>query len=208
MTIGTGSNPVQGTSLVANITGTLIANNLIQNEKTITNLSGTMELVASMPDSWNAGSSDNFSPLRILGNFVMQDGGVLNITGSSSSYSNGAIYVGGGGSFVMESGSKATLENAALRSTAYGSSKAATIDIQNGAELTAAHLWIGGNTQMTISGKLTTTNGMYFYGKQTLTTIKNGADLNTSGITLAYSSMLIEEDVAEGSIKTSYIQIP
>ena len=95
-----------------------------------------------------------------------------------------------------------------MRSTAYGSSKAATIDIQNGAELTAAFLWIGGNTQMTISGKLTTTqSNMYLYGKQTLTTIKNGADLNTSGITLAYSSMLIEEDVAEGSIKTSYIAI-
>ena len=207
LTIGTGSNPVQGTSLVANITGTLIANNLIQNEKTITNLSGTMDLVMPLTGTWNNSATDNESALRILGNFVMQDGGVLNITGSSSSYSNGAIYVGGGGSFVMESGSKATLENAALRSTAYGSSKAATIDIQNGAELTASHLWIGGNTQMTISGKLTTTNGMYFYGKQTLTTIKNGADLNTSGITLAYSSMLIEEDVAEGSIKTSYIAI-
>ncbi len=208
LTIGTGSNPVQGTSLVANITGTLIANNLIQNEKTITNLSGTMDLVMPLTGTWNNSATDNESALRILGNFVMQDGGVLNITGSSSSYSNGAIYVGGGGSFVMESGSKVTLENAALRSTAYGSSKAATIDIQNGAELTAAFLWIGGNTQMTISGKLTTTqSNMYLYGKQTLTTIKNGADLNTSSITLAYSSMLIEEDVAEGSIKTSYIAI-
>ena len=123
LTIGTGSNPVQGTSLVANITGTLIANNLIQNEKTITNLSGTMDLVMPLTGTWNNSATDNESALRILGNFVMQDGGVLNITGSSSSYSNGAIYVGGGGSFVMESGSKATLDNAACRSTAYGSSK-------------------------------------------------------------------------------------
>ena len=208
LTIGTGSNPVQGTSLVANITGTLIANNLIQNEKTITNLSGTMDLVMPLTGTWNNSATDNESALRILGNFVMQDGGVLNITGSSSSYSNGAIYVGGGGSFVMESGSKATLENAALRSTAYGSSKAATIDIQNGAELTAAYLWIGGNTQMTISGKLTTTqSNIYTYGNQTLTTIKNGADIIASSITLAYSTMVVEEDVAAGSIKANYIGI-
>lgn len=208
LTIGTGSNPVQGTSLVTNITGTLIANNLIQNEKTITNLSGTMDLVMPLTGTWNNSATDNESALRILGNFVMQDGGVLNITGSSSSYSNGAIYVGGGGSFVMESGSKVTLENAALRSTAYGSTKAAVIDIQNGAELTAAYLWIGGNTQMTISGKLTTTqSNIYTYGNQTLTTIKNGADIIASSITLAYSTMVVEEDVAAGSIKANYIGI-
>ena len=153
VTVGNSTSSVQGTSLTVNVGGDFTANSLTQNVKTVVNLSGNMDLTAPLPESWNVSNAEeNFAVLKVLGNFTVKDGGVLNINSEASNNRNGAIYVGAGGSLVMESGSKVNLTNAALRSTAYGSSTAANIDIQNGSELSAAALWLGDNTQISVSG--------------------------------------------------------
>lgn len=201
---------MQGTSLTVNVGGDFTANSLTQNVKTVVNLSGNMDLTAPLPESWNVSNAEeNFAVLKVLGNFTVKDGGVLNINSEASNNRNGAIYVGAGGSLVMESGSKVNLTNAALRSTAYGSSTAANIDIQNGSELSAAALWLGDNTQISVSGKVnvSSSSGIYVYGKNTVFTVKNGADISARNMSLAYSTMIVESDVAAGSIKTSYIGI-
>lgn len=210
VTVGNSTSSVQGTSLTVNVGGDFTANSLTQNVKTVVNLSGNMDLTAPLPESWNVSNAEeNFAVLKVLGNFTVKDGGVLNINSEASNNRNGAIYVGAGGSLVMESGSKVNLTNAALRSTAYGSSTAANIDIQNGSELSAAALWLGDNTQISVSGKVnvSSSSGIYVYGKNTVFTVKNGADISARNMSLAYSTMIVESDVAAGSIKTSYIGI-
>ena len=155
VTVGNSTSSVQGTSLTVNVGGDFTANSLTQNVKTVVNLSGNMDLTAPLPESWNVSNAEeNFAVLKVLGNFTVKDGGVLNINSEASNNRNGAIYVGAGGSLVMESGSKVNLTNAALRSTAYGSSTAANIDIQNGSELSAAALWLGTTPKFPFQGKL------------------------------------------------------
>lgn len=208
MTIGNSTSSVQGNSLTVNVGGNLTANSLTQNVKTVVNLSGNMDLVAPLTDSWNvSNAASNFAALKILGSFVVKDGGSLNLSGLSGSATNGAIYVGAGGSFVLESGAEVRLDNAALRSTAYSSSTAANIDVQSGSELSAAAFWLGDNTQISVAGKVdvSSSSGIYSYGKNTVFTVKNGADISSRNISLAYSTMVVESDVAAGSIKTNYI---
>ena len=67
----------------------------------------------------------------------------------------------------------------------------------------------GDNTQISVSGKVnvSSSSGIYVYGKNTVFTVKNGADISARNMSLAYSTMIVESDVAAGSIKTSYIGI-
>ena len=191
------SSSAQKAGLRFNVNGEINASTYYQAKNNETNLTGTMNLLG-------APVSGDTSVFRIDGaNSVLniKSGGIVNANtpGSDSTYVS--VWVREGGTLNVESGGS-IVTTSRFKTNNWSGTNTATVNVQNGATITADNFWIGANSIVNIEGNLIATNtsqNLYTYKNNTLVTLKKGGTVSSGSVTMAYSTLVIDKDVAEGS---------
>lgn len=191
------SSSAQKAGLRFNVNGEINASTYYQAKNNETNLTGTMNLLG-------APVSGDTSVFRIDGaNSVLniKSGGIVNVntTGADTTYVS--AWVREGGTLNVESGGS-LFTTSKFKTNSWSGTNTATVNVQNGATITADNFWIGANSIVNIEGNLIATNTkttFYTYKNNTLVTLKKGGTVSSGSVTMAYSTLVIDKDVAEGS---------
>lgn len=191
------SSSAKATGLYFNINGEVNASTYSHAKNNETNLTGTMNLMG-------APVSGDTSVFRIDGaNSVLniKSGGIVNVntTGADTTYVS--AWVREGGTLNVESGGS-LFTTSKFKTNSWSGTNTATVNVQNGATITADNFWIGANSIVNIEGNLIATNTkttFYTYKNNTLVTLKKGGTVSSGSVTMAYSTLVIDKDVAEGS---------
>ncbi len=191
------SSSAKKTGLVMNINGEVNASTYSHAKNNETNLTGTMNLMGT-PVS---GDTSVFKVDGENGVFNIKSGGVVNAntTGTDTTYVS--AWVREGGTLNVESGGTLTTTSR-FKTNNWSGTNTATVNVQNGATITASDFWIGANSIVNIEGNLIATNTkttFYTYKNNTVVTLKKGGTVSSGSVTMAYSTLIIDKDVAEGS---------
>lgn len=191
------SSSAKATGLYFNINGEVNASTYSHAKNNETNLTGTMNLLG-------APVSGDTSVFRIDGAnsvFNIKSGGIVNVntTGADTTYVS--AWVREGGTLNVESGGS-LFTTSKFKTNSWSGTNTATVNVQNGATITADNFWIGSNSAVNIAGNITATNlnsSFYLYGNTTTVTLQKGGTVSSGYLNLAYSTLIVDKDVAEGS---------
>lgn len=191
------SSSAKATGLYFNINGEVNASTYSHAKNNETNLTGTMNLMGTPV----AGDTSVFKVDGENGVFNIKSGGIVNVntTGADTTYVS--AWVREGGTLNVESGGS-LFTTSKFKTNSWSGTNTATVNVQNGATITADNFWIGANSIVNIEGNLIATNtsqNLYTYKNNTLVTLKKGGTVSSGSVTMAYSTLVIDKDVAEGS---------
>ena len=191
------SSSAKATGLYFNINGEVNASTYSHAKNNETNLTGTMNLMGTPV----AGDTSVFKVDGENGVFNIKSGGIVNVntTGADTTYVS--AWVREGGTLNVESGGS-LFTTSKFKTNSWSGTNTATVNVQNGATITADNFWIGANSIVNIEGNLIATNTkttFYTYKNNTLVTLKKGGTVSSGSVTMAYSTLVIDKDVAEGS---------
>lgn len=191
------SSSAKATGLYFNINGEVNASTYSHAKNNETNLTGTMNLMGTPV----AGDTSVFKVDGENGVFNIKSGGIVNVntTGADTTYVS--VWVREGGTLNVESGGS-LFTTSKFKTNSWSGTNTATVNVQNGATITADNFWIGANSIVNIEGNLIATNtsqNLYTYKNNTLVTLKKGGTVSSGSVTMAYSTLVIDKDVAEGS---------
>ena len=191
------SSSAQKAGLRFNVNGEINASTYYQAKNNETNLTGTMNLMGTPV----AGDTSVFKVDGENGVFNIKSGGIVNVntTGADTTYVS--AWVREGGTLNVESGGS-LFTTSKFKTNSWSGTNTATVNVQNGATITADNFWIGANSIVNIEGNLIATNTkttFYTYKNNTLVTLKKGGTVSSGSVTMAYSTLVIDKDVAEGS---------
>lgn len=191
------SSSAKATGLYFNINGEVNASTYSHAKNNETNLTGTMNLMGTPV----AGDTSVFKVDGENGVFNIKSGGIVNVntTGADTAYVS--AWVREGGTLNVESGGS-LFTTSKFKTNSWSGTNTATVNVQNGATITADNFWIGANSIVNIEGNLIATNtsqNLYTYKNNTLVTLKKGGTVSSGSVTMAYSTLVIDKDVAEGS---------
>lgn len=191
------SSSAQKAGLRFNVNGEINASTYYQAKNNETNLTGTMNLMGTPV----AGDTSVFKVDGENGVFNIKSGGIVNVntTGADTTYVS--AWVREGGTLNVESGGS-LVTTSRFKTNSWSGTNTATVNVQNGATITADNFWIGANSIVNIEGNLIATNtskNLYTYKNNTLVTLKKGGTVSSGSVTMAYSTLVIDKDVAEGS---------
>lgn len=196
-TIELASSSAKATGLYFNINGEVNASTYSHAKNNETNLTGTMNLMGTPV----AGDTSVFKVDGENGVFNIKSGGIVNANtpGSDSTYVS--VWVREGGTLNVESGGS-LFTTSKFKTNSWSGTNTATVNVQNGATITADNFWIGSNSAVNIAGNITATNlnsSFYLYGNTTTVTLQKGGTVSSGYLNLAYSTLIVDKDVAEGS---------
>lgn len=191
------SSSAKATGLYFNINGEVNASTYSHAKNNETNLTGTMNLMGTPV----AGDTSVFKVDGENGVFNIKSGGIVNANtpGSDSTYVS--VWVREGGTLNVESGGS-LFTTSKFKTNSWSGTNTATVNVQNGATITADNFWIGSNSAVNIAGNITATNlnsSFYLYGNTTTVTLQKGGTVSSGYLNLAYSTLIVDKDVAEGS---------
>ena len=191
------SSSAKAPGLYFNINGEVNASTYSHAKNNVTNLTGTMNLMGTPV----AGDTSIFKVDGENGVFNIKSGGVVNAntTGTDTTYVS--AWVREGGTLNVESGGTLTTTSR-FKTNSWSGTNVATVNVQNGATITASDFWIGANSIVNIEGNLIATNTkttFYTYKNNTVVTLKKGGTVSSGSVTMAFSTLIIDKDVAEGS---------
>ena len=191
------SSSAKATGLYFNINGEVNASTYSHAKNNETNLTGTMNLMGTPV----AGDTSVFKVDGENGVFNIKSGGIVNANtpGSDSTYVS--AWVREGGTLNVESGGS-LFTTSKFKTNSWSGTNTATVNVQNGATITADNFWIGSNSAVNIAGNITATNlnsSFYLYGNTTTVTLQKGGTVSSGYLNLAYSTLIVDKDVAEGS---------
>lgn len=196
-TIELASSSAKATGLYFNINGEVNASTYSHAKNNETNLTGTMNLMGTPV----AGDTSVFKVDGENGVFNIKSGGIVNVntTGADTTYVS--AWVREGGTLNVESGGS-LFTTSKFKTNSWSGTNTATVNVQNGATITADNFWIGSNSAVNIAGNITATNlnsSFYLYGNTTTVTLQKGGTVSSGYLNLAYSTLIVDKDVAEGS---------
>ena len=191
------SSSAKATGLYFNINGEVNASTYSHAKNNETNLTGTMNLMGTPV----AGDTSVFKVDGENGVFNIKSGGIVNVntTGADTTYVS--AWVREGGTLNVESGGS-LFTTSKFKTNSWSGTNTATVNVQNGATITADNFWIGSNSAVNIAGNITATNlnsSFYLYGNTTTVTLQKGGTVSSGYLNLAYSTLIVDKDVAEGS---------
>ena len=191
------SSSAKATGLYFNINGEVNASTYSHAKNNETNLTGTMNLMGTPV----AGDTSVFKVDGENGVFNIKSGGIVNVntTGADTTYVS--AWVREGGTLNVESGGS-LFTTSKFKTNSWSGTNTATVNVQNGATITADKFWIGSNSAVNIAGNITATNlnsSFYLYGNTTTVTLQKGGTVSSGYLNLAYSTLIVDKDVAEGS---------
>lgn len=191
------SSSAKATGLYFNINGEVNASTYSHAKNNETNLTGTMNLMGTPV----AGDTSVFKVDGENGVFNIKSGGIVNVntTGADTTYVS--VWVREGGTLNVESGGS-LFTTSKFKTNSWSGTNTATVNVQNGATITADKFWIGSNSAVNIAGNITATNlnsSFYLYGNTTTVTLQKGGTVSSGYLNLAYSTLIVDKDVAEGS---------
>lgn len=191
------SSSAKATGLYFNINGEVNASTYSHAKNNETNLTGTMNLMGTPV----AGDTSVFKVDGENGVFNIKSGGIVNVntTGADTTYVS--AWVREGGTLNVESGGS-LFTTSKFKTNSWSGTNTATVNVQNGATITADNFWIGANSAVNIAGNITATNlnsSFYLYGNTTTVTLQKGGTVSSGYLNLAYSTLIVDKDVAEGS---------
>lgn len=191
------SSSAKATGLYFNINGEVNASTYSHAKNNETNLTGTMNLMGTPV----AGDTSVFKVDGENGVFNIKSGGIVNVntTGADTTYVS--VWVREGGTLNVESGGS-LFTTSKFKTNSWSGTNTATVNVQNGATITADNFWIGSNSAVNIAGNITATNlnsSFYLYGNTTTVTLQKGGTVSSGYLNLAYSTLIVDKDVAEGS---------
>lgn len=191
------SSSAKATGLYFNINGEVNASTYSHAKNNETNLTGTMNLMGTPV----AGDTSVFKVDGENGVFNIKSGGIINVntTGADTTYVS--AWVREGGTLNVESGGS-LFTTSKFKTNSWSGTNTATVNVQNGATITADNFWIGSNSAVNIAGNITATNlnsSFYLYGNTTTVTLQKGGTVSSGYLNLAYSTLIVDKDVAEGS---------
>ena len=191
------SSSAKATGLYFNINGEVNASTYSHAKNNETNLTGTMNLMGTPV----AGDTSVFKVDGENGVFNIKSGGIVNVntTGADTTYVS--AWVREGGTLNVESGGS-LFTTSKFKTNSWRGTNTATVNVQNGATITADNFWIGSNSAVNIAGNITATNlnsSFYLYGNTTTVTLQKGGTVSSGYLNLAYSTLIVDKDVAEGS---------
>ena len=191
------SSSAKATGLYFNINGEVNASTYSHAKNNETNLTGTMNLMGTPV----AGDTSVFKVDGENGVFNIKSGGIVNANtpGSDSTYVS--VWVREGGTLNVESGGS-IVTTSRFKTNNWSATNLATVNILNGGSITANNIWIGSNSAVNIAGNITATNlnsSFYLYGNTTTVTLQKGGTVSSGYLNLAYSTLIVDKDVAEGS---------
>lgn len=191
------SSSAKATGLYFNINGEVNASTYSHAKNNETNLTGTMNLMGTPV----AGDTSVFKVDGENGVFNIKSGGIVNVntTGANTTYVS--AWVREGGTLNVESGGS-LFTTSKFKTNSWSGTNTATVNVQNGATITADNFWIGSNSAVNIAGNITATNlnsSFYLYGNTTTVTLQKGGTVSSGYLNLAYSTLIVDKDVAEGS---------
>ena len=191
------SSSAKATGLYFNINGEVNASTYSHAKNNETNLTGTMNLLG-------APVSGDTSVFRVDGtNSVLniKSGGIVNANTSGEQNSYVSAWITEGGTLNIESGGS-LVTTSRFKTNNWSATNLATVNILNGGSITANNIWIGSNSAVNIAGNITATNlnfSFYLYGNTTTVTLQKGGTVSSGYLNLAYSTLIVDKDVAEGS---------
>lgn len=191
------SSSAQKAGLRFNVNGEINASTYYQAKNNETNLTGTMNLLG-------APVSGDTSVFRVDGaNSVLniKSGGIVNANTSGEQNSYVSAWITEGGTLNIESGGS-LVTTSRFKTNNWSATNLATVNILNGGSITANNIWIGSNSAVNIAGNITATNlnsSFYLYGNTTTVTLQKGGTVSSGYLNLAYSTLIVDKDVAEGS---------
>ena len=191
------SSSAKATGLYFNINGEVNASTYSHAKNNETNLTGTMNLMGTPV----AGDTSVFKVDGENGVFNIKSGGIVNVntTGADTTYVS--AWVREGGTLNVESGGS-LFTTSKFKTNSWSGTNTATVNVQNGATITADNFWIGSNSAVNIAGNITATNlnsSFNLYGNTTTVTLQKGGTVSSGYLNLAYSTLIVDKDVAEGS---------
>lgn len=191
------SSSAKATGLYFNINGEVNVSTYSHAKNNETNLTGTMNLMGTPV----AGDTSVFKVDGENGVFNIKSGGIVNVntTGADTTYVS--AWVREGGTLNVESGGS-LFTTSKFKTNSWSGTNTATVNVQNGATITADNFWIGSNSAVNIAGNITATNlnsSFYLYGNTTTVTLQKGGTVSSGYLNLAYSTLIVDKDVAEGS---------
>ena len=147
------SSSAKATGLYFNINGEVNASTYSHAKNNETNLTGTMNLMGTPV----AGDTSVFKVDGENGVFNIKSGGIVNVntTGADTTYVS--AWVREGGTLNVESGGS-LFTTSKFKTNSWSGTNTATVNVQNGATITADNFWIGSNSAVNIAGNITATN--------------------------------------------------
>ena len=191
------SSSAKATGLYFNINGEVNASTYSHAKNNETNLTGTMNLMGTPV----AGDTSVFKVDGENGVFNIKSGGIVNVNATGADTTYVSAWVREGGTLNVESGGS-RFTTPKFKTNSWSGTTTATVNVQNGPTITADNFWIGSNSAVNIAGNITATNlnsSFYLYGNTTTVTLQKGGTVSSGYLNLAYSTLIVDKDVAEGS---------
>lgn len=191
------SSSAKATGLYFNINGEVNASTYSHAKNNETNLTGTMNLMGTPV----AGDTSVFKVDGENSVLNIKSGGIVNANTSGEQNSYVSAWITEGGTLNIESGGS-LVTTSRFKTNNWSATNLATVNILNGGSITANNIWIGSNSAVNIAGNITATNlnfSFYLYGNTTTVTLQKGGTVSSGYLNLAYSTLIVDKDVAEGS---------